>query len=83
MADQQNKHPHAQLVATSDGHSYSVLLRKEKEWRRTPGRKVAEYTPFPGYTPHHLKNLKRACKLFLEAHWPGYAKPEFNDPKRD
>ena len=81
MAEKKEGHRNAQKVATSDGYSYSVFLRKEKEWRTTPAKKVAEYTPFKGYTPHHQKNLKRACKLFLEAHWPGFAKPEFNASK--
>ena len=46
MAEKKEGHRNAQKVATSDGYSYSVFLRKEKEWRTTPAKKVAEYTPF-------------------------------------
>lgn len=67
-----------QLVATTDGFSYSILLRKEKVWKVFKAKKVEPYVPFKGYTPLHMKNLRRGCKLFLENHWPGFSRDNFS-----
>ncbi len=62
----------AQLVAKSDGNSYSIFLRKEKKWRTIVDKKKEEYTPPSAYVPHHLKNLKKGLKLFLIETWPAF-----------
>jgi hypothetical protein len=63
-----------QLVARTEKGGYSMRLQKEKHWRHFQAIDVPEYKVFENYKPHHLKNLKRAIKLFLEARWPGYKK---------
>lgn len=63
-----------ELVATADSKGYSILLQREKVWKRFDDPKVVEYVPFANYQPHHLKNLKRGLKLFLQDHWPKYAR---------
>ncbi len=63
-----------ELVARTDGRVYSMKLPKEKTWRHISEKPIQAYTPFKNYTPHHLKNLRRGCKLFLRDHWPAFAK---------
>lgn len=70
-----------ELVARSDGWTYSSKLRVEGTWRHIKAEKVPEYSPSKYYQPHHLKNLKRGCKLFLENHFPGYASHPWENKK--
>lgn len=63
-----------ELVATADSKGYSMLLQKEKTWKRFDDQVIPEYTPFANYQPLHLKNLRRGLKLFLQNHWPSYAR---------
>lgn len=62
----------AQLVARSNGTSYSILLREEQKWRTTIDKSIEKYSPPKGYVPCHKRNLKRACKLLLSNHWRAY-----------
>lgn len=64
-------------VASSNGNGYSIKFRKENVWKTFKDRKPFEYRIPPNYTPHHMKVLKTACKLFLGAKLPGYV----HDPK--
>lgn len=61
------------LVATTNGKSYSVKLKTD-DWQTNEGRSKARYRLPRNYIPHHLKNLKRGCKLFLDEKFPGYKK---------
>lgn len=73
-----NKGKSYELVAETNKGGYSLKLQREKIWRHFEANHTPEYVVFANYKPHHLKNLKRGCKLFLESHWPGYAKdPRF------
>lgn len=65
----------ADLVATTNGKKVSVkytVESKEHLIHYFPV-KTQRYKISPGYVPHHMKNLKRACKLFMEQ----YAYPIF------
>lgn len=61
-----------ELVAKTDGYVYSMKLPREKTWRHAVHKKAPEYVPFPKYQPLHLKNLRRAMKLMIGIHWPGF-----------
>ena len=61
------------LVAFTNGKHYSVKL-KDNEWKHQEGPGRKRYRLPRKYVPHHLKNLKRGCKLFLESHFPGFKK---------
>jgi hypothetical protein len=64
-----------ELVArTEKDGGYSMKLQREKYWMHFEAKHTPEYVVFENYKPHHLKNLKRGLKLFLESHWPGYIK---------
>ena len=63
------------LMGTTNGRRVSVKYKKGKKERMVHfwPEKHEKWRLSPGYIPHHMKNLKMACKLFLEA----YAYPKF------
>lgn len=63
------------LMGSSNGRRVSVKYKKGAKERMVHfwPEKKEKWKLSSGYVPHHMKNLKRACKLFLEA----YAFPLF------
>lgn len=63
------------LMGSSNGRRVSVKYKKGAKERMVHfwPEKQEKWKLSSGYVPHHMKNLKRACKLFLEA----YAFPLF------